>query len=300
MSQQSLLDALYNHGQGFLGRFGTSQPPNKRRKLSSDSDGAVDEEEWTGISTLSDEGSVNTDGSSEEDETSDTQEQGAGFNISSPDPEPSVVVFSDSKTTALPPKTKNQKKTFMSSRVSKLNQDSDSSNHRSSRQQEDAEENEKTNQQNDAALYRLVHTQLLTGSLNTELDLTPAQRRKALQGRVMELAGYTSLGKGEKSIRREEMGKAAKRVREGLAFKQKEREQKRLEEAKNLGNYHPTLKKLYDSDFDRKLARKRDKGLAMGVGKFSGGVLKLGKAEINTIHGNPTSSGRRKRNSRRA
>jgi hypothetical protein len=102
----------------------------------------------------------------------------------------------------------------------------------------------RTNTQNDAALYRLLHTQLLSGSLNTDLDLTPAQRRKAVQGRVMELAGHTSFGKGEKRLRLEERNRAAKHVREGMVAKQRERDQKRLDEVRIGTTFitrHPSL-----------------------------------------------------------
>jgi predicted secreted protein len=77
-----------------------------------------------------------------------------------------------------------------------------------------------------------VHTKLLSGSLNTELDLTPAQRRKALSGRILELAGDARLGRGEKSVREAERNKASKRVREGLVAKAKERQKAKLEEVR--------------------------------------------------------------------
>lgn len=87
-----------------------------------------------------------------------------------------------------------------------------------------------TDIQNDALLHRLIHTKLLSGSLNPELDLTPAERKKALAGRVLELSGGSKLGKGERAVRETERNKAAKRVREGLLDKKKERERKELEE----------------------------------------------------------------------
>ena len=87
-----------------------------------------------------------------------------------------------------------------------------------------------TNAQNDALLHRLVHTQLLSGSLNSDLSLAPAERRKALAGRVLEVAGRAKLGKGEIAVRSKECNKNAKRVRDGLLAKQKERSQKGLEE----------------------------------------------------------------------
>ena len=89
---------------------------------------------------------------------------------------------------------------------------------------------DRTNAQNDALLHRLVHTQLLSGSLNPDLGLDPAQRKKALAGRVLEVAGKAKLGKGEKTVRVVERNKAAKFVREGMMKKHKERSQKELEE----------------------------------------------------------------------
>ena len=87
-----------------------------------------------------------------------------------------------------------------------------------------------TNAQNDALLHRLVHTQLLSGSLNPELGLTSAQRKKAMEGRVLELAGNSKLGRGEKMVRAQERDKASKRVREGLLEKQKQRREKVIQE----------------------------------------------------------------------
>lgn len=88
----------------------------------------------------------------------------------------------------------------------------------------------RTNAQNDAILYKLVHTKLLSGAANTELNLTPAQRKRAMMGRVMELAGSSHLGKGERAEREAERNKAAKRVREGMLVKQSQREKQQLEE----------------------------------------------------------------------
>lgn len=87
-----------------------------------------------------------------------------------------------------------------------------------------------TNAQNDALLHRLVHTQLLSGSLNPELGLTSAQRKKAMEGRILELARNSKLGQGEKVVRAQERDKASKRVREGLLEKQKQRREKMIQE----------------------------------------------------------------------
>ena len=92
----------------------------------------------------------------------------------------------------------------------------------------------RTNAQNDALLHRLVHTQLLSGSLRQELRLTSAQQKKALEGRILELSGSSKIGQGEKLVRAQERGKASKRVREGLLDKQKQRREKLVQEVNIL------------------------------------------------------------------
>ena len=80
-------------------------------------------------------------------------------------------------------------------------------------------------------LHKLIHTQLLSGVANPdELNLTGAQRRKALEGRVLELAEKTKIGKGESLVRKTERNKAAKRVRIGIEAKQKTRMKQKLDE----------------------------------------------------------------------
>ena len=92
----------------------------------------------------------------------------------------------------------------------------------------------RTNAQNDALLHRLVHTQLLSGSLRPELRLTSAQQKKALEGRILELSGSSKIGQGEKMVRAQERDKASKRVREGLLDKQTQRREKLVQEVNVL------------------------------------------------------------------
>jgi hypothetical protein len=62
--------------------------------------------------------------------------------------------------------------------------------------------------------------------------MSPAERRKALSGRVRELAAQSSLGKGERAVKDAERNQASRQVREGLKNKEKEREKKQLEEVR--------------------------------------------------------------------
>src|SRR6266545_7863826 len=88
----------------------------------------------------------------------------------------------------------------------------------------------RTNVQNDALLHKLIHTKLLSSSLDMDLNLPPAKKQKVLAGRILELSGCVGIGNGEKQTRVMERNKAAKRVREGIAQKQRAREKQRLDE----------------------------------------------------------------------
>ncbi|KAK0468305.1 uncharacterized protein EV420DRAFT_1473999 [Desarmillaria tabescens] len=227
---EDLLKLLNGHGQDFLKSFSlpSSKEFTKKRKRTpevepEDSD---EYEEWSGIGGQSDRDQDSTD---EEGEDSFEQEDD-DFTAESSSFSPNVVVFSEASTSKLKDSdyvVKSQKKAFMSSKISKLKDEVRGEIKKS----EEEEEEDRTNAQNDALLHRLVHTKLLSGSLNPDLDMKPAQRKKALAGRILELNGDAKLGRGEKSVRQAERNKASKRIRAGLLEKEKQRQKAQLEEA---------------------------------------------------------------------
>jgi hypothetical protein len=85
-------------------------------------------------------------------------------------------------------------------------------------------------QKNDRTLFKLIHTKLLSASLDEHSDMNGAKRKKSLEGRVLELATAAKLGKGETTIRKQEHSKAPKHIREGIASKRRERNQTKLED----------------------------------------------------------------------
>jgi hypothetical protein len=54
-----------------------------------------------------------------------------------------------------------------------------------------------------------------------------------------------------------------------------------------MGNYHPAFKKVFQDPLAKSSKRNRERGLRMGVGSYGGGVLKLGKREIDSVQGSP-------------
>lgn len=79
-----------------------------------------------------------------------------------------------------------------------------------------------------------MHTQLLSGSLDPDAAIKPSKRRKALAGRVLEVAGAAKLGKGERFVKEAERNKASKKVRDGMLTKQEERNKKALDEVGDI------------------------------------------------------------------
>ncbi|KAF9569022.1 hypothetical protein CPC08DRAFT_757219 [Agrocybe pediades] len=294
--KERLLKLLEENGRAFLDSFPSvnankkrtqedvetsATPSSKKAKRDAATLEEEEEEEWCGISHRMD--------GSEDDEDDDEEAVESDFEHTDDEftggVDEKVVVFSEpvpKKAAAPDYVSKAQMKAFMSSKISKISNASDVNTSKKTKEEEDEE---RTNAQNDALLHKLVHTKLLSGSLNPEMDMTPAQRRKALAGRILELTGEAKLGKGEKSVREAEKLKAAKRVREGLSQKQQQRREQELEEAKNLGNYHPTLKKVFEASGAGQATRKRQKGLKMGIGKFTNGSLRLGREDIDAVVG---------------
>ncbi|KAI9001166.1 hypothetical protein BD414DRAFT_24507 [Trametes punicea] len=306
MSNEDLLKLLEARGQQFLQSFDTPVIIGKRKDGDASTCGQKqkklkvdlvedEEEEWSGIGdSSSDEadhsgyhsssGQRSEEEGEEDDDDDFRYDTQSGSGGSHPPKEPDVVIFQEAGTSTII--SKKSKSSFMSSKVSKLTQDVAPPAER--KDVSDEEDDELTNAQNDALLHRLVHTQLLSGSLNPNLDLKPAQRKKALEGRVLEAAGKAKLGKGEAVVRQAERNRAAKRVRDGLMEKQRERHAKKVEEAKQLGNYHPTLKALYDAEaagLSKPKSRRREKGLKMGIGSFKDGILRLSRKDISAVAG---------------
>ncbi|KAF8484948.1 hypothetical protein DFH94DRAFT_689310 [Russula ochroleuca] len=300
-----LLDILEAHGQTFLDSFKPHKAEkNKRKRAAGDTteahrstklvraetdqsssvgDYSDSAEEWTGFGS-----DAQVD---DEYEIQSSAEEAVSLEASTSIHKPDVVVFSGYGSKTLEPLSKKmQGKAFMSSNVSKLRDATQEERKTRTAESIDDEDDELTNAQNDALLHRLVHTQLLSGSLNRELGLTSAQRKKAMEGRILELSGSSKLGQGEKVVRAQERDKASKRVREGLLDKQKQRREKQVQEAKDMGNYHPTFKKLFQDPLEKNTKRNRERGLRMGVGSFGGGMLRLSKREIETVQSRPTSS----------
>jgi len=136
---------------------------------------------------------------------------------------------------------------------------------------EDDDASEAANLKKDLALQRLLaESHLLESSTNP--TLSGSNRHKATDLRLQALGSKTSILKQEKMPMTH---------RRGIIAKQDEREEKRRREAKENGII------LEKAKMGKKIGDgKRDRGVgAPGVGKFSGGTLKLNKKDIFDIEG---------------
>lgn len=95
------------------------------------------------------------------------------------------------------------------------------------------------NTRNDVLLHQLVQTRILEPLDHTD-HTKPAHKRKAVEGRVMELTGAVKVGKGEAQLRKCEQNSASKRVREGLAAKEAQVIAKQREEVRGTSSCDPT------------------------------------------------------------
>jgi len=73
-----------------------------------------------------------------------------------------------------------------------------------------------------------------------------------------------------------------------MVEKQKQRREKLVQEAKEMGNYHPAFKRQFQDPSEKSTKRSRERGLRLGVGSFGGGMLRLSKREIEMVQGGPT------------
>ena len=175
-------------------------------------------------------------------------------------------------------------------------------------------DDEKEAQSNDRALSELLSTTLFTPSgSTTRSNGRPNLGSNDTLARLLELSQPSMTGKaqsqgrgyGEALLKSKDMSKMPATIRHGMRRVEMENQQREVERQKELGNYHHSIKGLIGKregldlvlgtkDKDRK-KRTREKGLAMGVGKFAGGTLKLSEQEVQRISNVGSSSKKRRR-----
>ncbi|OCF56278.1 hypothetical protein L486_06219 [Kwoniella mangroviensis CBS 10435] len=174
-------------------------------------------------------------------------------------------------------------------------------------------EEDDLDEQSNLKLDQILHKMLLTNLLPSDtLDKAnrPSEKRNHLQGRLRELASFNLPGEGISSLRSTELSKHPAHIRTAIMQKAQKREKAQREEQRAAGNIDKRFGGLSDgggksrggrevkrADIGKEVGKKkgmqgrtkddseRARGLSLGVGKFSNGMLKLSSSEIQSVNG---------------
>ncbi|KAI8099709.1 uncharacterized protein BX664DRAFT_321940 [Halteromyces radiatus] len=180
--------------------------------------------------------------------------------------DPKVVVFDGSSLTKRPTlESKAAKKAFLAGKANISDLNTTTSDTVTKEDVEDDIENNKK----DKELQELLATSKLLEEYQME-EMTSKERRKHMLGKLDTL-GLKPASSEKRSLS----------MYIGMESKKKERQQQKLQEAKDTGLYDKSLKHLYVST--KKKERKRDPGITNGIGRMKGAVLTISKQELGRI-----------------
>lgn len=241
--------------------------------------------------------------------------------------EPETVVFGGGDTSAGMPERRPGWRKFMSSKVGKHGGDAEqptangkktgrrgpSEEGREDGTPEDGEDD--TNMlANDRALSELLSTTLLAPGAQDTRRASGKQNlgSNATLERLLELskptltshAASVGRGLGSSTLKAQDMGRMPIHMRHGMRRAEQQRAERSLTKEKELGNYHHSIKGLVGGrregtdlimgETDKnKEKRQRQRGLAMGVGSFKGGTLRISDRDVARINESGRSSSNR-------
>ncbi|CAG8644110.1 11659_t:CDS:2, partial [Ambispora leptoticha] len=131
-------------------------------------------------------------------------------------------------------------------------------------------EEEELNKRHDAELEELLKTTKLL-DLYTAEQLSGKELRKHKEKQMINLGAKPPKG-----------DKVPTPIGLGILRKKRERETKELEEAKNLGLYHQSIKNNWAASAKKNNVN-RDRGIGVGIGKIRGGILTLSSQDIKRV-----------------
>ncbi|KAJ9104255.1 hypothetical protein QFC19_004072 [Naganishia cerealis] len=232
----------------------------------------------------------------EEGELYDEDEELDGFAALHPVTEEAVqtVVYADTGANNRAKISKADYKRFMSSKSMKILASDNPAlalDGRKRKAQEDGDEEEQSNISLDKSLHSLLMTTLLPGAHEAS---RPVDKRNQMSSRLLELANVTGLGEGKAKLGESTHKGHAARMRTAIENAKVDRAEKARAQAQAAGSWVKGVGGLGDSASgprgltlaqkkrsEKSLDRKdRDRGLAMGIGRFKGGMLTLNAQEI--------------------
>ncbi|KAF9132879.1 hypothetical protein BGX30_012501 [Mortierella sp. GBA39] len=160
-------------------------------------------------------------------------------------------------------------KKFMSSKISKLDEAPPPMENPLTAE-EKAEEMEM--KKNDSELHTLIKSSRILEQFAAE-QLDGVERRRHQRDQLVSLG-----------IQKQQNVKVPLQIKFGMMAKQRERDVKELEEAKNNGTYHKGIKHTFAASGGKKKETKRsDRGLKSSMGRFKNGMLTLTEKEIKSV-----------------
>ncbi|GJJ72544.1 hypothetical protein EMPS_04902 [Entomortierella parvispora] len=245
----------------------------KRKAASSDlSSAAVPEHDLDFLSLLSPAPSSSSSAAAITTPSKKIKKSSSSTVVSKPRSAAEVVVFDASKVgskSAGSSSTDFSFKKFMSSKISKLDE-APAPMENPLTAEEKAEELE--NKRNDAELHTLIKSSRLLEQFAAD-QLDGADRRRHQRDQLVNLG-----------IQKKEKLKVPFQMSMGMMAKQRERDVKELEEAKNNGTYHKSIKHTFAAAGGKKKERSRsDRGLKTSMGRFKNGTLILTEKEIKSV-----------------
>ncbi|KAK3830630.1 MAG: hypothetical protein J3R72DRAFT_455867 [Linnemannia gamsii] len=160
-------------------------------------------------------------------------------------------------------------KKFMSSKISKLDEAPPPMENPLTAE-EKAEELEM--KKNDSELHTLIKSSRILEQFAAE-QLDGVERRRHQRDQLVSLG-----------IQKKASVKVPLQIKFGMMAKQRERDVKELEEAKNNGTYHKGIKHTFAAAGGKKKEKARsDRGLKSSMGRFKNGTLVLTEKEIKSV-----------------
>ncbi|KAG8955723.1 hypothetical protein FRC04_007714 [Tulasnella sp. 424] len=307
---------LHAQGQAFLQSFGNTIPEiipakvtNKKPRLRETPQLDEEDEEWGGLEL---DRAVPIEERNRRPKRSSSRPEAKG----TPNTTSNVVVFSEPRGSTSSFVSKRDAKALMvaisltggmlctvliappglqSSKVSKIHSTQEADDGQAA--EADGEQEQSLNLK-DKELFRLLHTRLLAGTTDSAVHQTNGERRRALQGRVMELAGGANVGHGLKVLHHQYKVHQPKRTRDIIEKKEKSTDAARKAEFEENGIFHKDNKKSLFLQVRKRKAKPRLNGIGEGIGKFKDGTLTLSKADIASITGASSSGGGSKKGGR--
>ncbi|KAJ3005366.1 hypothetical protein HKX48_000727, partial [Thoreauomyces humboldtii] len=187
-----------------------------------------------------------------------------------------VVVFQDATSRSAAAGSKNDWRAFMSSDIRKVSGEKPVQHLTKKEAEQEAED-----KKHDRDLADLIKTSKLIED-HMASELTGNERRKHMAARVAELGGRTAKTRTPRAIQM------------GMDVKERERAARRLQDAKDLGVYHSSLKTQImgeqgQKDLEQKTSRIKDRvkhrsrGIDGGFGSFRNGTLHVGKEDFERV-----------------